>query len=252
LNCLRIGTRIRKCPIPLWTDLDIVDNQNGYAEIGLSNNSTGTGAGTIIREVNSAGSNFTMQLKGGNFTTSGVSRQDGAYIGTGGAGGLTLNTEAVQPIYFGIDNSEVMRITSAGNVGIGAAAPGKRFEVVGEIVTRGSGATGGVASEYDVDVTNIPSLWVNPSYDPSTPATGWTRVLTLSATSPGNVGIGTTTPQATLDVNGVARLALNSSAPATCSSSNEGTIALTHLATVCVCDTTPAWHILNSSMNCSW
>ena len=68
----------------------------------------------------------------------------------------------------------------------------------------------------------------------------------------GNLGIETTTPQATLDVNGFARLALNSSAPATCSSSDEGAIALTHLAQVCVCDTTPAWHILNTSTACSW
>jgi len=55
-----------------------------------------------------------------------------------------------------------------------------------------------------------------------------------------------------LDVSGYGRLALNSSAPATCSSSNEGAIALTHLAQACVCDTTPAWHILNTSTACSW
>jgi hypothetical protein len=81
----------------------------------------------------------------------------------------------------------------------------------------------------------------------------------LASTSPivlnpngGSVGIGNTSPQATLDVSGYGRLALNSSAPATCSSSNEGAIALTHLAQACVCDTTPAWHILNTSTACSW
>jgi hypothetical protein len=67
-----------------------------------------------------------------------------------------------------------------------------------------------------------------------------------------SVGIGSTSPQATLDLNGYARLALNSSAPAACSSSNEGAIALTHLAQVCVCDTTPAWHVLNTGTACSW
>jgi hypothetical protein len=70
--------------------------------------------------------------------------------------------------------------------------------------------------------------------------------------SNGSLGIGTTSPQATLDVVGFERLKLNSSAPATCSSSNEGSIALTHLAQACVCDTTPAWHVLNSSTACSW
>jgi hypothetical protein len=68
----------------------------------------------------------------------------------------------------------------------------------------------------------------------------------------GNVGIGSSSPAATLDVNGYARLSLNSSAPATCSTSNEGAIALTHLAQACVCDTTPAWHILNTGTACSW
>lgn len=110
-------------------DLDIVDNHNGYSEIGLSNNSTGTGAGTIIRQVNSAGTNFTMQLKGGAFTTVGMSRQDGAYMGTGGAGGLTLNTEAIQPIYFGINSSEVMRVDTSGRLGIGTTSPANTLDI---------------------------------------------------------------------------------------------------------------------------
>jgi hypothetical protein len=68
----------------------------------------------------------------------------------------------------------------------------------------------------------------------------------------GNVGIRTASPQATLDIAGFERLALNSSAPATCGSGNEGAIALTHLAQVCICDTTPAWHVLNTGTACSW
>jgi hypothetical protein len=68
----------------------------------------------------------------------------------------------------------------------------------------------------------------------------------------GKVGVGTTNPQAKLDVNGFARLALNSAAPAACDESHEGSIALTHNSQVCVCDTTPAWHILNSGSPCAW
>jgi hypothetical protein len=75
---------------------------------------------------------------------------------------------------------------------------------------------------------------------------------TKAGTLIGKVGIGTTNPQATLDVSGFARLQLNSSAPATCASGNEGAIALTHLAQVCVCDTTPQWSQLNTSTACSW
>ncbi len=68
----------------------------------------------------------------------------------------------------------------------------------------------------------------------------------------GNVGIGTTSPQATLDVNGYARLALQSSAPATCSGANTGAIALNHLAQMCACNGT-SWVFADSvGAACSW
>ena len=54
--------------------------------------------------------------------------------------------------------------------------------------------------------------------------------------SGGNFGIGTTSPQATLDINGYVRLAKYSSQPAACSATNDGAIALTHLYTLCVCN----------------
>ncbi|MGA8494386.1 MAG: hypothetical protein WB764_02815 [Xanthobacteraceae bacterium] len=60
--------------------------------------------------------------------------------------------------------------------------------------------------------------------------------LALSVvTSSGAVGIGTTSPEATLDVNGYIRLAKNSSRPVACSSTYDGSIALTALYTLCVC-----------------
>ena len=68
----------------------------------------------------------------------------------------------------------------------------------------------------------------------------------------GRVGVGTTNPQAKLDVNGFARLALNTAAPAACDESHVGSIALTHTSQMCVCDTTSAWHTLNSSSPCVW
>jgi hypothetical protein len=68
----------------------------------------------------------------------------------------------------------------------------------------------------------------------------------------GNVGIGTTAPQATLDVNGYARLTLQSSQPVACSSTNQGAIALNHLAQMCACNGT-SWIFADSvGASCSW
>ena len=69
----------------------------------------------------------------------------------------------------------------------------------------------------------------------------------------GNVSIGTTSsPQATLDVRGYARLTLNSSAPVTCSSTNQGAVALNHLAQMCSCNGS-SWIFADSTgAACSW
>lgn len=50
-----------------------------------------------------------------------------------------------------------------------------------------------------------------------------------------NVGIGTTTPGATLDITGYFKLKKNSSAPATCTTANDGAIAMTAGGDTCTC-----------------
>lgn len=50
-----------------------------------------------------------------------------------------------------------------------------------------------------------------------------------------NVGIGTTTPQAKLDINGFMRMSTNTAAPAACTVAINGSIALTSLFTTCAC-----------------
>jgi hypothetical protein len=70
--------------------------------------------------------------------------------------------------------------------------------------------------------------------------------------SSGHVGIGTASPQATLDVNGYARLTLQSSQPVACSSTNQGAIALNHLAQMCACNGS-SWIFADSvGAACSW
>ncbi|MFN9066910.1 MAG: hypothetical protein ACK5V3_06755, partial [Bdellovibrionales bacterium] len=76
----------------------------------------------------------------------------------------------------------------------------------------------------------------------------------MKITNTGNVGIGTTTPQATLDVNGYMRLAKNATPPAACGATNDGAIALTSQYTVCVCKGgTSTWvSTTNGTTACSW
>ncbi len=78
---------------------------------------------------------------------------------------------------------------------------------------------------------------------------------TVYATGMGSspkVGIGTAAPAATLDVAGFMRLAKSSSAPATCSATNEGAIALTSQHTLCVCNGTAWAGIADGSTACAW
>jgi len=56
----------------------------------------------------------------------------------------------------------------------------------------------------------------------------------------------------TLNVNGYARLSLNSSAPVPCSGANQGAIALTHLARMCACNGS-RWIFADSTgAVCNW
>ena len=75
--------------------------------------------------------------------------------------------------------------------------------------------------------------------------------IELLAKGTGRVGVGSSSPQATMDIAGYARLSLNSSAPATCSSTNGGALALNHLAQICVCNGT-AWNFDSTGAACSW
>jgi hypothetical protein len=86
-----------------------------------------------------------------------------------------------------------------GNVGIGTTNPGKKFEVVGDILSRkSSGIDKAIALTADDKGGNI---WVNNAYNSSNPTSGWIRAITINSTN-GNVGIGTTNPGKKFEVVG--------------------------------------------------
>jgi hypothetical protein len=103
--------------------------------------------------------------------------------------------------------SEKMVITAAGNVGIGTASPNAKLEVIGDLRVYKDGAdtltssgvyiaNGANSRAYNLQQSSTGdslNLW---AYGGSS----WANRVTFKAD--GNVGIGTTTPNAKLDVNG--------------------------------------------------
>jgi hypothetical protein len=92
--------------------LDITQTQNAQSIASLTNANASTAAVATLRTKNDAGSVCELGMFGSGYTPSGVFRASGGYVYTNGAGGLTLTTGAAQPIYFGINGSEVARFTT--------------------------------------------------------------------------------------------------------------------------------------------
>lgn len=93
--------------------LDITKTQDAGSLISLKNASTGTGAFSAITLLNLTQGTALVHL-GSSYTASGMNRQDGGKLESSGAGGLTLNTNANQPVYVGVNNADIAQFNSAG------------------------------------------------------------------------------------------------------------------------------------------
>lgn len=121
----------------------------------------------------------------------------------------------------GVGSGTRMVITPLGYVGIGTAEPTAALHVTSE-------STG-------------PAVQISNTGTGYALAVGSNGVVTagtaiLGTDSNAKVGIRTTTPKATLDVNGTARLAKYAAEPHPCTPEYDGTIALTGQRKLCVCD----------------
>jgi hypothetical protein len=103
--------------------LDVAQSVNTSAAISIKNTNAGTAAAARFQATNGTYSTI-LDMEGTNFTTGSVFRQNGTLLYGDGPGGLTIDTGAAQPIYFGINNNEVARIGTDGSFLVGGTTNG--------------------------------------------------------------------------------------------------------------------------------
>ena len=150
--------------------------------------------------------------------------------------------------------TELLRITPSGNVSIGTTNSQARLHVAypdvngmpqdNYTVLLASGS-GGFTHNLHVDSTGGGALLM------TNVLLGGGSITADNYIIGHNLGVGTTSPQATLDINGTARLAKYSSPPLACDAAHDGTIALTHLYRMCVCNGS-SWVQTSDGAGCSW
>jgi len=183
-----------------WSDADTITNSQ------IFDNGTSVGVGTTspaeFFHIRSTGFATPLYIEHTAATS--------AYLGIANSGGKAYIYSSSNDLVFGTTASvtERMRITSAGNVGIGTTSPGARLSI------QNSGTTDSIISEYrmtngsnaatfrtDDNVTfgihsqNSGDIYIKDTSD---------NVLFYGKNG-GNVGIGTTSPGAKLDVSGNAK-----------------------------------------------
>lgn len=164
-----------------------------------------------------------------------------------------------------------------GNIGIGTDTPYAKLSVAGQAVAEYFTATSSSATSTfpSLDATQsslgmvIAGTWQGGAIGSAYGGTGltsfvqgqtlvasdnnvWQATSTLTILSNGFLGIGTSSPQATLDVDGYARLRKYSSQPIACSGTNDGALAMTSSGTLCTC-IDPAWmQTASTTQACVW
>jgi hypothetical protein len=148
-----------------------------------------------------------------------------------GTGALSLITEEAAPIVLATSNTERLRIDSSGRVGIGSSSPWSLSVVFGQ------GTVGDVTSARQLSVGASSTYNVSLGYyqtGTAQPFAGVIQALDNNAStrlllnpSGGNVGIGTTSPSAVLDVVSAAAGVAEFNGPANASIAlNSDTVSL--------------------------
>jgi len=214
-----IGTTTPSNLLNVYSNL----NNTTAARIRIdNNNNTGTAAGSSFVASEGIGtSDVGLYYLNSGLATSGTNVASGGVLvtGTGATGGLTIRTNANAPIMFatnGIAN-ERMRITEAGNVGIGTTSPEAKLDVKGGalVVDGTDNMYGGLKIDTDTSgdyhinfrsgrqtITNNGGFRWFMGARPSGSGSWGTGTEVMFLTNAGNLGIGTTSPWRTLSVTG--------------------------------------------------
>jgi hypothetical protein len=149
--------------------------------------------------------------------------------------------------------TQLLTVTTSGNVGIGTASPSQKLEVNGSIALTGSnGVLTGSGNDWTLNTSHFEAgygLWVRGSRSTGIDATGAGGDLQLMVggstsekmriTTTGNVGIGTSSPIATLFVQGTST-AGTTNPFAVASSTGTQLLTVTTSGNVGIGSTTPA------------
>jgi|GEM_PF-5616879 len=138
--------------------------QNGVTANQVSNTNTSGGALAVFQAINSTGTS-SFGVGGSGYSAIPFLQNSTFVFSASGMAALTLDTNGAQPILFGINSSEKMRIDTSGNLGVGASTVGGRLEVdaaasgIGAIVKANATtpgdivqlqkSTGGVLSKFN-------------------------------------------------------------------------------------------------------
>jgi len=250
------GANIDSSKLNLSDVSSLTSNTVNVTTLDLGTNTVTDGNFTGNWSFNSGNLSGIGTLSSGNITTSGTLTANGAGnnyfagnvgVGTTGPGDIlelqkeqnagtrivVKNTTAGTASYTGInfisDVSAFIRLLSASYTTSG------RLQA-GALVIEGQGSGG---------------ININANAGPLKFWQASTEYMRID--SGGNVGVGTTSPQTKLSINGEVSLRKNSSQPYACITIYDGAIALTNKYTTCVCKNGTGWVLTSDGTTaCTW
>jgi hypothetical protein len=181
------------------------------AIISVDNPYTGTGGWAAVTVRNSGSSTLggmRMGLLGTGWTTSGIYQQNGGFLESDHSGGLSIaaTSNAGSVRFYAGGTTEVMRVNSNLNVGIGTTIPGYKLQVNGDLLAKTNIYLQDNNSTSNIKIGHITGDGAGDFhiYDWSTPRVimGYFKTNNYVTFPNGNVGIGTNTPAYKLDVTG--------------------------------------------------